>query len=43
MENDLPPEYFKYKLRGVTLHMGTAESGHYYSLIHDKNKNTINP
>jgi ubiquitin carboxyl-terminal hydrolase 9/24 len=30
-----PDEYYKYKLRGVVIHMGTAEAGHYYSLIKD--------
>lgn len=39
-ENDLadqafPPQYYQYKLRGVVIHVGTAESGHYYSLIKD--------
>ena len=42
-EGEFPPEYFKYKLRGVTIHMGTADSGHYYSLIHDKTKDQTNP
>lgn len=36
-EPDYPPEYFEYSLRGVVIHLGTAESGHYYSLIKDKN------
>ena len=26
-------ECYEYKLVGVTVHVGTAESGHYYSLI----------
>ena len=31
--------YFEYTLRGVTIHRGTAESGHYFSLIkNDSNK-----
>ena len=28
--------YFNFKLRGITIHRGTAESGHYYSIIKDK-------
>ena len=31
-----PDEYYKYKLAGVVIHIGTAESGHYYSLINDR-------
>ena len=30
--------YFKYKLVGVLVHTGTAESGHYYSFIRDQDK-----
>lgn len=26
-------EYFQYKLRGVVVHTGSADSGHYYSFI----------
>ena len=28
-----PAEYYQYKLKGVIVHDGTAEGGHYYSLI----------
>lgn len=28
-----PPEYFIYELKGVVIHMGFADSGHYYSYI----------
>lgn len=31
-----PDGYFNFNLRGVTIHRGTAESGHYYSFIRDK-------
>ena len=30
-----PEDYYKYKLRGIVIHIGTAESGHYYSYIYD--------
>jgi ubiquitin carboxyl-terminal hydrolase 9/24 len=30
-------EYYNYTLRGVVIHRGTAESGHYFSLIKDSN------
>ena len=32
----LPPDYFEYDLRGVILHSGTTEHGHYTSLISDR-------
>ena len=31
--SDLAENYYTYKLRGVVIHSGTAESGHYYSLV----------
>lgn len=37
-ENDAieyPPEYYNYNLRGTVIHMGTCDSGHYYSMIKD--------
>lgn len=33
-----PDEYYKYKLKGVVVHMGTADAGHYYSFIKDRTK-----
>lgn len=30
------PEYFQYKLTGIVVHMGTTDSGHYYSLIKER-------
>lgn len=35
----MPDDYYKYKLRGVIIHEGTAESGHYYSLVNPKGSN----
>lgn len=29
-------EYYEYKLKGVVVHKGTAQYGHYYSLINHK-------
>ena len=31
-----PPEYYKYRLRGIVIHVGSAEMGHYYSIIKSK-------
>jgi ubiquitin carboxyl-terminal hydrolase 9/24 len=31
-------EYYKYNLRGVIIHTGTADSGHYYSIIKNEAK-----
>jgi len=31
-----PKKYYNYKLTGIVIHMGTADSGHYYSLITDR-------
>ncbi len=27
------PEYYEYRLKGVVVHLGTADFGHYYSYI----------
>jgi len=37
---DIPDEQYVYKLVGVTIHRGTAEHGHYYSLINTKRGKT---
>ena len=31
-----PKEYYQYKLRGVVVHSGVADGGHYYSFIEDR-------
>lgn len=31
-----PPEYYEFELAGVVIHLGTADSGHYYSLIRER-------
>ena len=33
-----PSSYYNYSLKGVVIHMGTSDSGHYYSLIKDTSK-----
>ena len=33
VETALPDSYYQYKLRGVVVHLGIADSGHYYSFI----------
>ncbi|CAD8065465.1 unnamed protein product [Paramecium primaurelia] len=35
-EQDNPQEYYQYRLTGVVIHMGQANSKHYYSIIQDK-------
>ena len=32
----MPKEYYSYKLRGIILHTGTLEGGHYHSLVQDR-------
>lgn len=32
----LPDNYYKYKLKGTVVHYGTADGGHYYSFIKDR-------
>ncbi len=33
-----PKDYFEYKLKGILIHMGEADSGHYYSLIKNRDE-----
>ena len=35
MNRIVTDQYFKYKLKGIVVHNGTSESGHYYSFIKD--------
>jgi len=34
----MPDEYFIYKLKSVVVHTGSADSGHYYCFIEDREK-----
>ncbi|CAD8154340.1 unnamed protein product [Paramecium pentaurelia] len=36
-EQDNPQEYYQYRLTGVVIHIGSADCGHYYSFIQDRN------
>lgn len=36
MQKQIPERYFNYKLKGTIIHLGTAEQGHYYSFIQDR-------
>jgi ubiquitin C-terminal hydrolase len=29
----MPENYYKYKLKGIVVHYGTADQGHYYTFI----------
>lgn len=31
-----PPEYYEYELAGILVHAGTADSGHYYSFVKER-------
>jgi ubiquitin C-terminal hydrolase len=36
--NDIPSEYYDYELQGIIIHKGTAQFGHYYSIIYSEEK-----
>lgn len=36
LQRSMPENYFKYKLKGIVVHYGTADQGHYYSFIQDR-------
>jgi len=38
-EEEMSNDYFSYVLKGVVVHLGYADSGHYYSFIQDRNNN----
>ena len=35
----IPGKYYQYKLKGSVIHFGTADQGHYYSYIQDRESN----
>ena len=35
-DNKMPDSYYKYQLKGTVIHLGTAEQGHYYSFISNR-------
>ena len=39
--NDIPKEYYEYELQGVLIHSGTAQFGHYYSIIYSGEFGTL--
>lgn len=39
-DRPFPDDYYSYTLKGVVIHVGTADSGHYYSLIKDPSRKT---
>ena len=39
--NDVPSDYFDYELIGVLIHSGTAQYGHYYSIIYSEEKDSF--
>jgi len=36
LKKKIPENYYKYKLKGIVVHYGTAEQGHYYAFIQDR-------
>ena len=41
LKRRVPEGYYKYNLKGIVVHYGTADQGHYYSFIKDReNKNS---
>lgn len=38
LKRKVPEDYYQYRLSGVIVHYGTAEQGHYYSFIKDRER-----
>jgi ubiquitin C-terminal hydrolase len=36
LKRNVPDSYYNYKLKGIVVHHGTADQGHYYSFIQDR-------
>ena len=36
--NEIPSDYYDYELQGILIHSGTAQYGHYYSVIYSEDK-----
>jgi hypothetical protein len=42
LETEYPEDYYKYNLKGIVIHLGEANSGHYYSYINDRESDKSN-
>lgn len=40
LQKQIPSKYYEYNLKGTVIHLGTAEQGHYYSFIQDRENPT---
>ena len=38
LQRKMPKDYYRYKLKGIIVHSGGADSGHYYSYIQDRER-----
>jgi len=36
LQKEIPKGYYEYKLKGTVIHLGTADQGHYYSFIQER-------
>lgn len=41
LNRSYPKSYYDYKLKGMVIHLGTADAGHYYSIINDRERTDI--
>ena len=39
LNREITKSYYQFKLKGIVVHSGTADSGHYYSYIQDRESN----